>query len=73
MHGATALVHRKTRRDFHGNDKVRACANSAAVISLKQRGAGRKYREDEMAWKTPKIVEVAVGMEINMYACAVRK
>jgi coenzyme PQQ precursor peptide PqqA len=30
-------------------------------------------REDEMAWKTPKIVEVAVGMEINMYACAARK
>jgi len=23
-----------------------------------------------MAWKTPKIVEVSVGMEINMYACA---
>jgi len=26
-----------------------------------------------MAWKTPKIVEVPVGMEINMYACAARK
>jgi len=26
-----------------------------------------------MAWKTPKIVEVPVGMEINMYACATRK
>jgi len=26
-----------------------------------------------MAWTTPKIVEVAVGMEINMYACAARK
>ncbi|NVN85462.1 MAG: pyrroloquinoline quinone precursor peptide PqqA [Rhodopseudomonas sp.] len=26
-----------------------------------------------MAWNTPKIVELAVGMEINMYACAVRK
>ncbi|MDR3464740.1 MAG: pyrroloquinoline quinone precursor peptide PqqA [Xanthobacteraceae bacterium] len=26
-----------------------------------------------MAWKAPKIVEVAVGMEINMYACAQRK
>jgi coenzyme PQQ precursor peptide PqqA len=26
-----------------------------------------------MAWKTPKIVEVQVGMEINMYACAARK
>ncbi|KRR03389.1 MULTISPECIES: pyrroloquinoline quinone precursor peptide PqqA [Bradyrhizobium] len=26
-----------------------------------------------MAWKTPKIVEVPVGMEINMYACAAHK
>jgi coenzyme PQQ precursor peptide PqqA len=26
-----------------------------------------------MAWKTPKIEEVQVGMEINMYACAKRK
>jgi len=26
-----------------------------------------------MTWKTPKIVEVLVGMEINMYACATRK
>ena len=23
-----------------------------------------------MSWKAPKIVEVPVGMEINMYACA---
>jgi coenzyme PQQ precursor peptide PqqA len=30
-------------------------------------------RRSEMAWKTPKIVEVPVGMEINMYACAARK
>jgi len=26
-----------------------------------------------MAWKTPKIVEVPVGIKINMYACAARK
>jgi len=26
-----------------------------------------------MTWKAPKIVEVPVGMEINMYACAARK
>jgi len=26
-----------------------------------------------MIWKSPKIVEVPVGMEINMYACAARK
>ncbi|HYD05290.1 MAG TPA: pyrroloquinoline quinone precursor peptide PqqA [Reyranella sp.] len=23
-----------------------------------------------MAWKKPRIVEIAVGMEINAYACA---
>jgi len=23
-----------------------------------------------MAWKTPRIVEIAIGMEINSYACA---
>ena len=31
------------------------------------------WKETKMAWKTPKIVEVPVGMEINMYACASRK
>jgi coenzyme PQQ precursor peptide PqqA len=29
--------------------------------------------ESLMSWKTPKIFEVQVGMEINMYACAARK
>jgi coenzyme PQQ precursor peptide PqqA len=33
----------------------------------------RFSRRAKMAWKTPKIVEVSVGMEINMYACAARK
>jgi coenzyme PQQ precursor peptide PqqA len=32
-----------------------------------------KERGAEMAWKAPKIVEVPVGMEINMYMCATRK
>jgi coenzyme PQQ precursor peptide PqqA len=27
----------------------------------------------KMTWKTPKIVEVQIGMEINMYACAASK
>jgi coenzyme PQQ precursor peptide PqqA len=26
--------------------------------------------EEKMAWKKPRIVEIAVGMEINSYACA---
>jgi coenzyme PQQ precursor peptide PqqA len=30
-------------------------------------------REVGMAWKAPKVIEVPVGMEINMYACAARK
>ena len=30
-------------------------------------------KEIGMAWKAPKIAEVSVGMEINMYACAARK
>jgi coenzyme PQQ precursor peptide PqqA len=30
-------------------------------------------RESQMAWKAPKVVEVSVGMEINMYMCATRK
>jgi coenzyme PQQ precursor peptide PqqA len=32
-----------------------------------------KKMESQMAWKAPKIVEVSVGMEINMYMCATRK
>jgi coenzyme PQQ precursor peptide PqqA len=37
------------------------------------RGPTAQTGRDDMAWTTPKIVEVAVGMEINMYACAARK
>jgi coenzyme PQQ precursor peptide PqqA len=41
---------------------------------LISRGRISSYcKESQMAWKTPKIVEVPVGMEINMYACAARK
>jgi len=27
-------------------------------------------KEHPMTWSTPKITEIAVGMEINCYACA---
>ena len=35
-------------------------------------GAPDKHLQEElsMAWKTPKIVEIALGAEINSYACA---
>jgi coenzyme PQQ precursor peptide PqqA len=32
-----------------------------------------EWMEVGMAWKTPKIVEIAVGAEINCYACAEKK
>ena len=37
-----------------------------------RRGATPPNPQEEciMAWKTPKIVEIAVGMEINSYVCA---
>ena len=43
-------------------------------ITLEAEGENRPAcKETKMSWKTPKIVEVPVGMEINMYACAARK
>ena len=30
-------------------------------------------KEPNMAWKSPKIVEIALGAEINSYACAEAK
>ena len=30
----------------------------------------RNAQERNMAWKTPKIVEVSLALEINSYACA---
>ena len=50
------------------------CAVSVVVLgSTSARRSRQIYWEDAMTWKTPKIVEVPVGMEINMYACAARK
>lgn len=29
-----------------------------------------QQRRRDMNWKTPRVIEIAVGMEINCYACA---
>ena len=42
-------------------------------LNLEGRSSPGIQREWQMAWKTPKIIEVSVGMEINMYMCATRK
>jgi coenzyme PQQ precursor peptide PqqA len=49
-------------------------ANFFNLSTLPLRAESVRYqKESQMAWKAPKIVEVPVGMEINMYACAARK
>jgi coenzyme PQQ precursor peptide PqqA len=50
-----------------------ACAIAASELTSPSFGVVPKTWRSEMAWKAPKIVEVPVGMEINMYACAARK
>jgi len=52
----------------------RTCAISDVVLGSISAWSSRRISwEDGMTWKTPKIVELPVGMEINMYACAARK
>jgi len=41
-----------------------------ASLSRDIRGA-QQHEEHDMAWRTPKVVEIAVGCEINAYGCAV--
>jgi coenzyme PQQ precursor peptide PqqA len=56
-----------------GHKKI-SLANFLIRSTLPLRAEFVRYqKESQMAWKAPKIVEVPVGMEINMYACAARK
>lgn len=48
-------------------------SNPTSPRSPISNGEIRNLGGRSMTWKTPKIVEVSVGMEINMYACATRK
>ena len=52
------------------------CAGRVRLLTFRKR---RWYRqppintnmtEEKMSWQTPKIVEIALGAEINSYACA---
>jgi coenzyme PQQ precursor peptide PqqA len=49
------------------------CATSGVALGSAGATSRETAWETQMTWKTPKIVEVPVGMEINMYACAARK
>jgi coenzyme PQQ precursor peptide PqqA len=65
-----ALQHRKA--DFQ--DKRFHWRTFLSAVPYRMRAEFAPFaRRATMAWKAPKIVEVPVGMEINMYACAARK
>jgi len=69
-------IQRRTRRASHlrgGGDHVKCCAElkPAGVRQDKQGKADRESQtEEKMAWTTPVIVEVCVGMEITSYESA---
>jgi coenzyme PQQ precursor peptide PqqA len=83
-HGASLIAFDVWQRKFrcaHWNrhsqswaSTMSACAILGSVLPLCRSATCRPVeRRSEMSWKTPKIIEVPVGMEINMYACAARK
>ena len=48
-----------------------ALATAFACPLVRSHLNGAYYRRNShMSWKTPKIVEIALGAEINSYACA---
>jgi coenzyme PQQ precursor peptide PqqA len=66
--------HIALQHKMRGTQVKISLANFLFVARLSREGGFRPFaRRAKMAWKTPKIVEVSVGMEINMYACAARK
>jgi coenzyme PQQ precursor peptide PqqA len=62
------------RRYFfrHRGQRTRRLIDGARPAMLIKPALGRRYlgRNANMAWKTPRIVEVSLALEINSYACA---
>jgi len=46
------------------------CAANRLLVTLRIARKNCENMELMMTWKTPKIVEIALGAEINCYACA---
>lgn len=50
--------------------RERCLTSLQARVSVDPDDGSSHRGEDTMVWKTPEIVEIALGMEINAYACA---
>src|SRR5260370_26122125 len=69
--GAPAIVEIVRRSKFGIGSSARTCVTSqVALTSLRHKHRAIIPGRPHMTWKTPKIVEVPAGMEINMYACS---
>ena len=68
--GRGAMVFGRIRNGyaFGGVRRTARGQGFAPTLSL---GLRPQLRRNSAMWKKPKIVEIAVGMEINSYACAV--
>jgi coenzyme PQQ precursor peptide PqqA len=47
-----------------------ATLHASRIVMRASRVLASTNKETHMTWKTPRVIEVAVGMEINCYACA---
>ncbi len=68
---ATAVEDVRDRYSFSGFGFIlKTSWNRRIILRLIERD-GKKFREEtDMAWMTPKVVEICIGMEINSYAYA---
>jgi coenzyme PQQ precursor peptide PqqA len=67
--GKISRKHRQQGKEFFpiaSFQKLRALRHLVASLDF----YSQRNKETHMSWKTPRVIEVAVGMEINCYACA---
>jgi coenzyme PQQ precursor peptide PqqA len=70
-HRRPVAAQQDTRKFYR--ERIRWRTFNHGIIYYRGRNSSPLQRRAKMAWKTPKIVEVPCGMEINMYVSATRK
>jgi len=70
MAPSTRVLSARTRLGLARGSRDFACDARAKLHYFRCGITASWVRSFMMAWKTPKIVEVALGAEINCYACA---
>lgn len=66
-------ANRDTRRDSRRADRCLASFRAFLSPSSGGKPPTHSRKDPVMSWKTPKIVEIALGAEINSYVCGEKK